>query len=58
MFIFLKLEGMSFKGTEKREDLAKVYPELEARSLDPQSRALYSDYPLCHSINYVRLYGT
>lgn len=29
-----------------REDLAKAHPELEARSLDPQSRALYTTYPI------------
>lgn len=42
----LELEGISLKGTEKREDLAKGNPELGARSLDAQSRALYTDYPL------------
>lgn len=52
--------SFTVKGTERRGDLVKVHPELEARSLDLHT-AQYSLRwlsPLCQSINYIWLCGT
>lgn len=42
----VQVPHFTIKGIERREDLTKVHPELEARSLDPQSGSLYTNYTL------------